>query len=278
MATVLKCGDRSLDLSAPRVMGILNVTPDSFSDGGLFASRDTALKHAEQMLSDGASILDVGGESTRPGANPVTVDDELDRVVPIVEAIASRFDVCISVDTSSPEVMLESAAAGAHLINDVRALERDGALSAAAATGLPVCLMHMQGAPQSMQDNPAYDDVLKDVISYLTKRIDVAEKSGIAKHRLLVDPGFGFGKTHQHNFRLLKCLSRISDLGLPVLAGLSRKRMIGEATKVELPAERVSGSVAGAVICAMHGASIIRVHDVRETSQALAVVQSMMES
>lgn len=259
-------------------MGILNVTPDSFSDGGQFHSCDAALRHAEQMLLDGADILDIGGESTRPGAAPVSVEEEMERVIPVVTAIASALDVAISVDTSSPEVMTEAAKAGAHLLNDVRALERKGALEAASKSGLPVCLMHMQGNPESMQLNPDYVDVIEEVVAYLERRIQCAQAAGIPQAQLLVDPGFGFGKTFEHNFQLLKQLDRLESLGVPILAGLSRKRMIGEATGVDVAGERVNGSVAGAVICAMKGASIIRVHDVRETVQALAVVRSMMEN
>ena len=275
---MLKCGSRLLDLSTTQVMGILNVTPDSFSDGGRFNSRDSALAHAENMLTEGAEILDIGGESTRPGAKPVSPNEEMDRVIPIVEAVAKTMDVTISVDTSSPRVMVEAAKAGAHMLNDVRALEREGALEAAAETQLPVCLMHMQGTPESMQSGPRYCDVVQEIMDYLIGRMDAARAVGIKKEQLLVDPGFGFGKTYEHNFKLLKQLSRFEQLGVPVLAGLSRKRMIGDATQVSVPAGRVSGSIAGAVICALHGASIVRVHDVRETSQALAVVRSMLES
>lgn len=267
------CGNRQLDLSVPRVMGILNVTPDSFSDGGRFTVLDNALRHAEQMLNEGAALVDVGGESTRPGAAPVSEAEELERVVPVIEAIVQRLDVAVSVDTSNAEVIRASAQAGAHLINDVRALTRPGALAAAAASGLPVCLMHMNGEPQVMQAAPHYDRPIEDaVVEYLAQRIAVCEAVGIGRERLLLDPGFGFGKTFEHNFRLLNRLERLHELGLPLLTGLSRKRMIGEATGNSVADERIAGSVSGAVICALKGAKILRVHDVKQTTEALRVV------
>ncbi|MAY13862.1 MAG: dihydropteroate synthase [Oceanospirillaceae bacterium] len=254
-------------------MGILNVTPDSFSDGGRFTVLDNALRHAEQMLSDGAALVDVGGESTRPGAAPVSEAEELERVVPVIEAIVQRLDVAVSVDTSNAEVIRASAQAGAHLINDVRALTRPGALAAAAASGLPVCLMHMNGEPQVMQAAPHYDRPIEDaVVEYLAQRIAACEAAGIGRERLLLDPGFGFGKTFEHNFRLLNRLERLHELGLPLLTGLSRKRMIGEATGNSVADERIAGSVSGAVICALKGAKILRVHDVKQTTEALRVV------
>ncbi|MCD8520736.1 MAG: dihydropteroate synthase [Saccharospirillaceae bacterium] len=269
----LQCGNRQLDLSVPRVMGILNVTPDSFSDGGHFTVLDAALRHAERMLQDGAALIDVGGESTRPGAAVVGEEEELARVIPVVEAIAQRLDVAISVDTSSAAVIRASAQAGAHFINDVRALTKPGALAAAAATDLPVCLMHMQGEPQSMQAAPHYVMPVEDAVQeYLAERIAVCGEAGIRRERLLLDPGFGFGKTFEHNYRLLNRLERLHELGLPLLTGLSRKRMIGEATQNANAAERISGSVSGAVICALKGAKIIRVHDVKQTTEALSVV------
>jgi len=268
-----QCGNRQLDLSVPRVMGILNVTPDSFSDGGHFTALDSALRHAEQMLHDGADLIDVGGESTRPGAATVGEDEELARVIPVVEAIARRLDVAISVDTSSAAVIRASAQAGAHLINDVRALTRSGALAAAAASDLPVCLMHMNGEPQVMQAAPHYDMPVEDaVLAYLAARVAACEEAGIRRERLLLDPGFGFGKTFEHNYRLLNHLERLHELNLPLLTGLSRKRMIGEATGNSNAAERIAGSVSGAVICALKGAKIIRVHDVKQTTEALRVV------
>jgi len=271
----LLCGNRELDLSYPAVMGILNVTPDSFSDGGCYQRVDEALHHAEAMVGQGAVMVDVGGESTRPGASPVSEQEELDRVVPVVEALARSVDVCISIDTSTPSVMTAAAAVGAHFLNDVRALERDGALEAAAATGLPVCLMHMKGVPASMQNNPLYRNVVTDVLDYLDKRLSAAESAGLNKTQLLIDPGFGFGKSYEHNYELLQRLDELQTLGVPVLAGLSRKTMIGQACGQTLPAERVLGSVAGAVACAMKGAAILRVHDVMETVEALKVVRAM---
>jgi len=271
----LLCGNRELDLSYPAVMGILNVTPDSFSDGGCYQRVDEALYHAETMVGQGAVMVDVGGESTRPGASPVSEQEELDRVVPVVEALARSVDVCISIDTSTPSVMTAAATAGAHFLNDVRALERDGALEAASMTGLPVCLMHMKGVPASMQNNPLYRNVVADVWDYLDKRLSAAESAGLNKTQLLVDPGFGFGKSYEHNYELLQRLDELQTLGVPVLAGLSRKTMIGQACGQTLPAERVVGSVAGAVVCAMKGAAILRVHDVMETVEALKVVRAI---
>ena len=274
----LNCGNRILDLSQPRVMGILNVTPDSFSDGGRFNSLDMALTHAQQMMNDGAVILDVGGESTRPGAAPVSEQEELDRVIPVVEKIAASLDVVISVDTSNARVMRESAAAGAHIINDVRSLIRPGALEAAAACGLPVCLMHMNGEPQVMQQAPQYElPVEEAVIHFLKAAIERCAAAGIDRSRILLDPGFGFGKTHEHNYRLLNRLEVLNELGLPVLAGLSRKRMIGEATAQPAADQRIIGSVTGAVICALKGAKILRVHDVKETAEAIRVVCATLQ-
>ena len=272
----LVCGDRQLDLSTPQVMGILNATPDSFSDGGQFASLDAALTHARAMVSDGASIIDVGGESTRPGAAPVSLQEELDRVIPVVEKIRSELDVCISVDSSSPEVFLQAKIAGAHMLNDVRALQRDGALEAAKATGLPVCLMHMQGSPETMQDNPNYHQIIDDVYDFLSERIQACLDVGIAKDKLLVDPGFGFGKTLDDNYRLLAKLDRFHALNLPLFIGLSRKSMIAGVLGNPAANERLAGSVAGAVISAMAGAHIIRVHDVKETADAMKVVAATL--
>lgn len=278
----LQCADRILDLSTPKVMGVLNTTPDSFSDGGQFTSMDLALRHAESMVNDGAAIIDVGGESTRPGAAKVSLDEELNRVIPVVEAISRRLDVCISVDSSSPQVMKDAKQAGAHILNDVRALTREGALEAAVESQLPVCIMHMQGEPDSMQDNPHYAQVVQDVVMYLQERIQVCTDAGIAKNQLLVDPGFGFGKTLTHNCQLLAQLDAFAQLNVPLLIGLSRKTMIGglladsqgNPRSVE---ERVAGSVAGAVIAAMKGAHIIRVHDVKDTVDALKIVQATKE-
>lgn len=261
---------------SPLVMGILNTTPDSFSDGGRHNSFDAALRHAERMLAEGAHIIDVGGESTRPGAPDVSVAEELDRVVPVVEALRSRFDTLISVDTSAPEVMVATASLGIDLINDVRSLTRPGALAAAVASGLPVCIMHMQGEPRSMQQNPEYQDVVAEVAQWLKIRADECMAAGIKREHLLIDPGFGFGKTAAHNYRLLNELASLQKLEMPLLTGLSRKRMIGDATGIGVAADRVNGSVAGAVICAMKGAAIVRVHDVRETAEAMKVVAATL--
>lgn len=271
----LECGSRQLDLSIVQVMGILNVTPDSFSDGGAYRQFDLAIKHAEQMVAEGATIIDVGGESTRPNAEAVSEDEELERVIPMVEAIGRRLDVIVSVDTSTPAVIKAAAAAGAHLINDVRSLSRAGALEAAAATQLPICLMHMNGEPQIMQDNPEYSEPVEQaVLKQLQASVQRCQQAGIAKNRLLIDPGFGFGKNLQHNYRLLNRLEVLQQLQLPILAGLSRKRMIGAATGQQEAADRVIGSVAGAVLCAQKGARIIRVHDVKATVQAVQVVNA----
>ena len=270
----LRCGDRVLDLSSTKVMGVLNTTPDSFSDGGRFAKLDAAILRAETMASQGAAIIDVGGESTRPGASPVTLQQELDRVIPVVERISQNIDVCISVDSSSPEVMRAAKKAGAHLLNDVRALQRDGSLDTAKEMSLPVCLMHMQGEPSNMQKNPAYAGVLDDVYVFLAKRIQACNQVGIANDQILIDPGFGFGKTAQHNYQLLAKLERFKTLGVPTLVGMSRKSMIADALGGAGVDDRIAGSVAAAVIAAMNGAHIVRVHDVKETAQALEIVKA----
>ncbi|SEA89184.1 Dihydropteroate synthase [Thiothrix caldifontis] len=263
--------------SSVQVMGILNVTPDSFSDGGLFHGIDTALRHVEQMLQEGVDIIDVGGESTRPGAASVPIQVELDRVIPIIEAIRSRFAVPLSVDTSKPEVMLAAVAAGVSLINDVCALQQSGALEACAKLTVPVCLMHMQGQPRTMQQAPYYQDVIGDVRQFFQERIAVCELAGIDRKRLIVDPGFGFGKTLMHNVSLLRDLGEFSALGLPILVGLSRKTMIGNLLNNRPVHERVYGSVAAAVIAAMHGANIVRVHDVGATVDAIKLVNAVLE-
>ncbi|PSN06323.1 dihydropteroate synthase [Siccibacter turicensis] len=267
----------SLDLSHPHVMGILNVTPDSFSDGGQHNTLIEAVKHANAMLNAGATIIDVGGESTRPGAAEVSVDEELSRVVPVVEALAQRFETWISVDTSRPEVIRETARAGAHIINDIRSLQLPGALEAAAETGLPVCLMHMQGQPGSMQDAPHYENVFADVDRFFSEQIARCEAAGIAKEKLLLDPGFGFGKNLTHNYQLLARLSEFHHFGLPLLVGMSRKSMVGQLLNVG-PADRLSGSLACAVIATMQGAQIIRVHDVKETVEAVRVVEATLSA
>ena len=268
---VLECGGRVLTLDRPRVMGIVNVTPDSFSDGGLHDTADAAIAHALSLVEQGADLLDIGGESTRPGAGAVPLDEELRRVIPVIEGLVSRVQVPISIDTSKPEVMRAAVGAGAGMINDVYGLRRDGALEAAAALGVPVVIMHMQGEPHSMQSAPDYDDVVGEVHRFLAERIFAAEMAGIPKKRLVVDPGFGFGKDTAHNLQLLAQLERFGELGVPVLAGLSRKRSIGQITGREVPAERMAGSVAAHLIATQRGAAIVRVHDVAATVDALKV-------
>lgn len=268
---------RVLDLSTPQIMGILNFTPDSFSDSGQFFSLDKALTQVEKMLNAGASIIDIGGESTRPNAAIVTLEEELARVVPVVEAVRQRFDCLISVDSSKAEVFLESAKAGADMLNDIRALTEPNALETAVELGLPVCLMHMQGNPQNMQQAPHYDDVLEEVADFLNQRIFECLSAGLPKSHIILDPGFGFGKTVEHNFTLLKHLRAFVDSGFPVLAGLSRKSMIGAVTGKSVE-ERMIGSVAGALLAAQNGAKILRVHDVAETSDALKVWQAMQQA
>jgi dihydropteroate synthase len=268
---------RELDLSRCHVMGILNVTPDSFSDGGQFNRPDAALARARQMVADGATFIDIGGESTRPGATPVSVQEELDRVCPVVEAAARELDAVISVDTSAPEVMAETAKLGAGLINDVRALQRDGAPEVAAQASIPVCIMHIQGEPDTMQDRPEYRNVRREVSAFLTERMRVAELAGIRPENILLDPGFGFGKSLEHNLQLLACLEQMHILGHPLLVGVSRKSMLGHITGRDVN-ERLPASVAAATIAAMKGASIIRVHDVRETVDAVRVVAAVKEA
>ncbi|MDX1391161.1 MAG: dihydropteroate synthase [Rheinheimera sp.] len=265
---------RQLDLSRPVVMGILNVTPDSFSDGGKFTQCDAALRQAEQMLNEGAAILDIGGESTRPGAAEVSAAQELTRVIPVIEALRQRFDCVISVDTSKAAVMSAAVQAGADMINDVRALQEPGALDVALATQVPVCLMHMQGAPRSMQQAPQYQDVVAEVLHFLLQRAQQCQQSGLAKAQIILDPGFGFGKSLQHNYSLLQQLSQFVATGYPVLAGMSRKSMIGQLLNAQLE-QRLAGSLACATIAALQGAQIIRVHDVKETVQAVKVVTAM---
>mgnify|MGYP003434662313 FL=1 len=267
----LDCAGRILKFDRPQVMGIVNITPDSFSDGGAHDTLEAAVAHASKLVEEGADLLDIGGESTRPGAQDVSVEEELRRVIPVIERLSKQVTLPISIDTSKPEVMRAAVAAGAGMINDVHALRREGALDAAAALGVPVVLMHMQGEPRSMQQAPDYDDVVGDVHRFLTERIFAAEMSGIAKKNLVIDPGFGFGKDMQHNLALLAQLDRFTDLGVPVLAGLSRKRSIGEITGRDEPARRVFGSVAAHLIAVQRGASIVRVHDVAATVDALKV-------
>ena len=265
-----------MDLSFPQVMGIVNMTPDSFSDGGNYNNLDDAMRRVDSMIQAGASFIDVGGESTRPGAAEVSVEEELDRVIPLVEKIARYFDVWISVDTSKPQVITESAKAGAHLINDIRALTKPGAIEAAAKTQLPVCIMHMQGDPKTMQNAPHYQqDIYQEVDQFFTQHINRCINAGIERQKIILDPGFGFGKTLQHNYRLLAKLKNFHHFGLPLLVGMSRKSMIGQVLNVP-PQERMIGSVSCAVIAAMQGAQIIRVHDVKETFDALRIVQATL--
>lgn len=271
----LDCNGRSLRLDRPRVMGIVNVTPDSFSDGGAHDTVERAVAHALQLAGEGADILDIGGESTRPGADEVPVEEELRRVIPVIERLVQDTTLPISIDTSKPEVMRAAVAAGAGMINDVYGLRRNGALDAAAVLGVPVVLMHMLGEPRSMQDAPQYDDVVADVHRFLAERIFSAEMAGIAKKNIVIDPGFGFGKTQAHNLQLLAQLRRFTELGVPVLAGLSRKKTIGELTGRDDPRERVSGSVAAHLIAAQNGAGLLRVHDVAATVDALKIWQAV---
>ncbi len=266
----LVCGARVLDLSRPVVMGVLNVTADSFSDGGRFRDFDAALAQGRLLVQEGAAIVDVGGESTRPGAEPVGVQEELDRVIPVIEALARELDVVVSVDTMKPEVMREAVKAGAGLINDVMALQAPGAIEAAAASGAAVCLMHMQGTPGTMQQDPRYDDVVREVAAFLDLRAAACTAAGMPPDRICLDPGFGFGKTVEHNLQLLNGLSSLAAGPLPVLAGLSRKSMLGRLIGRPVN-ERLPGSLALATIAALHGARILRAHDVRATADAVAV-------
>ena len=274
VSCILDCGGRPLDLSRPRVMGVLNVTPDSFSDGGAFNSVERACERALAMEAEGAAIIDIGGESTRPGAAPVSEAEELDRVLPVIEALQSRLSVPISIDTRKPGVMRAAVAAGAGLINDVGALRAPGALEAAAECGVPVCLMHMRGEPGTMQRDPRYDDVVAEVRDFLAARVAACEAAGIPRARLLLDPGFGFGKNDDHNLRLLAGLEAIAALGLPVLAGLSRKSMIGRLLGLEV-GERLVPSVALALMAVERGARLVRAHDVAPTCQVLRLYCEM---
>ena len=274
-ATRIDCGGRVLILERPLIMGVVNVTPDSFSDGGQLATVGAAVAHGLRLVAEGADLLDVGGESTRPGAEPVTVDEELHRVLPVIAALVAQTSVPLSVDTSKPAVMRAAVAAGAGMINDVLALRGEGALDAAAELCVPVCLMHMQGEPRSMQDAPDYADVVSEVHRFLADRVLACQFAGIEQRRLLVDPGFGFGKTLEHNLALLRGLGRFASLGVPLVAGLSRKGMLGRITGRELPQERVHASVAAALIAVQNGAAIVRVHDVAATRDALAVWQAV---
>ncbi|QXG24582.1 dihydropteroate synthase [Pseudomonas viridiflava] len=272
--TRLPCGNRVLDLAHTHVMGILNATPDSFSDGGRYSQLDAALRHAQEMVAAGATLIDVGGESTRPGARPVSPAEEVDRVAPVVERIARELDVIISVDTSTPEVIVESARLGAGLINDVRSLRRPGALEAAAATGLPVCLMHMLGEPGDMQDNPHYQDLIGEVSAFLADRVERCEAAGILKDRIILDPGFGFAKTLEHNLSLFRHMEALHALGRPLLVGVSRKSMIG-AVLGRPVGERLIGGLALAALAMTKGARILRVHDVAETADVVRMIAAV---
>ncbi len=273
----LDCAGKLLDLSRPQVMGILNTTPDSFSDGGVFFSPDAAIKQAWRMYREGAAIIDVGGESTRPGARPVSLQEELERVIPVIETLYAELPVILSIDTSKPEVMREAVRAGAGMINDVCALQREGAVTAAAECRVPVCLMHMQGEPSIMQEQPHYDDVVDEVKSFLRQRVEVCLEAGIGCNQLLVDPGFGFGKTLHHNLQLLNRLPEMTSLGFPVLAGISRKSMLGNLLG-ERPVEgRLHGSIAAATMAVWSGASVVRVHDVGPTVDALKIVTAVKQ-
>lgn len=272
----LDCAGRFLVLDRPRIMGILNVTPDSFSDGGRWLGESEAIQHALAMQDAGADIIDVGGESTRPGAEAVSFQQELDRVIPVIEAIVPQLTVPVSIDTSKPEVMREAVAAGAGMINDVFALRVDGALQTAVDMAVPVCLMHMQGEPRVMQDNPVYDDVGEEVRKFLLERAEQCEKAGVLKQNIVLDPGFGFGKTLQQNIKLFQSLPGIVASGYPVLAGISRKAMIGQLTGREMP-ERLAGSITAAVLAAQSGAALIRVHDVAETLDAIKVATTLWQ-
>lgn len=273
----LVCGNRTLNLATPQVMGILNVTPDSFSDGGLFITVPEALKQARQLVAEGAAIIDVGGESTRPGASAVSSQEELDRVIPVIETIHQELDVVVSVDTSKPEVMKAAVTAGAGMINDVRALRETGALQAAAEAEVPVCLMHMKGEPRTMQGDPQYDDVVNEVKDFLRERIQSCEKIGIPGNRLLVDPGFGFGKTVEHNLAIVNRLKEFADLDKPIVMGVSRKSTLGAITGRPVE-QRVYASIALAALCCRAGAKVIRAHDVAATVDAINMTNAVMNA
>jgi dihydropteroate synthase len=275
MTQELDCGGRILDLSRTHVMGVLNVTPDSFSDGGQFESTDRAVARARQMVDEGASIIDVGGESTRPGAQAVSAEEEIARVIPVIEGIVqSGLPVPVSVDTSKPDVMRAAVEAGAGLINDVRALREPGALEAACDAGVPVCLMHMQGEPRTMQEDPQYGNVVDEVYAFLEGRIQACVGAGIPRYKLLIDPGIGFGKATEHNLSLIKHLPRFCEMNVPILLGLSRKRLIGAVLAAPVD-QRLFGSIAGSTLAAWLGASIVRVHDVRATVQAIKICDAV---
>ncbi|MDX1914337.1 MAG: dihydropteroate synthase [Methylophilus sp.] len=271
---IVHCGNFNLDLNIPRVMGIVNVTPDSFSDGGKYTQTAQAVAHGLKLVEEGADILDIGGESTRPNATPVSSQEELDRILPVIEALVSQINIPISIDTYKPAVMQAAIDAGASIVNDVRALQEVGAIETLAKSSAGVCLMHMQGTPQTMQINPEYQDVVAEVKAFLMQRVSACEQFGIAPNRIILDPGFGFGKTRAHNITLIQQLASFQDLGLPLLVGLSRKSVLGQVTGHDVDA-RLYASVAAAVIAVMRGARIVRVHDVRATVEALKVVMAI---
>ncbi|MGL5101439.1 MAG: dihydropteroate synthase [Plesiomonas sp.] len=274
---ILRSKNRTLDLTRPQIMGILNVTPDSFSDGGQFNQQTHAIAHARAMQRAGAAIIDIGGESTRPGADIVSEAQELDRVIPVIEALSRELDVWISIDTYKPVVMREACRAGAHLINDINALQSEGALAVAAAEQVPVCLMHMQGTPDTMQQQPQYQNVISEVSTFLQQRAEACLAAGILRENILLDPGFGFGKTVEHNYQLLNQLEKLHVLHYPLLVGMSRKSMIGKLLNNKLE-ERLAGSLACALLAAQKGAQIIRVHDVQETADVLHVMQAALKT
>ncbi|MGV2456736.1 dihydropteroate synthase [Acinetobacter seifertii] len=274
---ILQCGRLQLDLSQPHVMGILNVTPDSFSDGGKHNQLDQAVEHALSMIEQGATIIDIGGESTRPGASEVAIEEEIRRVVPVVEVL-SRHNVILSIDTSQPEVIRAAKAAGAHIWNDVRALTRPNALKTAAELDIPIVIMHMRGEPTTMNQLDQYSDVTLDVMQELQQRIDDALAAGIQQHNIIIDPGFGFAKNAQQNLKLLKEFWKLNELGYPILSGLSRKRFIGEALKGAAADQRAVGSVTGHLLSIQQGASIVRAHDVKAMHEAVLVWQAMQQA
>ena len=273
----LNCPNSIVDLSSPQVMGILNVTPDSFSDGGKFAHFDHALEQVERMIAAGATIIDIGGESTRPGAKDVSENDELERVIPVLKAIKQKFDVVVSIDTSKASVMKAAIESGADIINDVRALQNEGCLAVLANSDVPICLMHMQGLPRTMQNEPAYSNVVDDIILFFEQRIKACIDAGIAKERLILDPGFGFGKTLAQNFHLLANLSAFEKLNCPILAGISRKSMIGNLLNRDVE-QRLAGSLSTAIVAVQQGAKIIRVHDVEETVDAIKILKAVADN
>ena len=278
---IFNCGKFQLDLTRPRVMGIVNVTPDSFSDGGKYAATNLAVEHALKLVEEGAAILDIGGESTRPNATPVGLQEELDRVIPVIEALSKQVNIPISIDTYKPQVMQAAINAGASMVNDVRALQEEGAMQVVAKSNAGVCLMHMQGMPQTMQVDPQYDHVVNDVIAFLQARLQASIGAGIAKERIVLDPGFGFGKTRVHNISLIQQLESLAALGQPLLVGLSRKSVLGQISTAQMTGNdidaRLYASIAASVIAAQKGAKILRVHDVKATVEALKVVSAIQQ-